>query len=125
MNFRGVAQSGSASGLGPEGRRFKSCRPDHENMKKAKIYIPAKTAMQSGRGKVKDWVLEFETKDPSVNPLMGWETSTDTLEEINLKFPTKEKAIEYAEKNNISYKLFEPNKKEFVIKSYADNFLKD
>ncbi len=93
-------------------------------MKKAKIYIPAKTAMQSGRGKLKNWVLEFVTKDPSINPLMGWETSSDTLEEVVLKFPTKEKAIEYAKKNNISYYIVEPNKKEFVIKSYADNFLK-
>ena len=94
-------------------------------MKKAKIYIPTKTAMQSGRGKLKNWVLEFITKDPSINPLMGWETSTDTLEEVTLKFPSKEKAIEYAEKNNISYNVIEPRKKEFVIKSYADNFLKD
>jgi hypothetical protein len=94
-------------------------------MKKARIYIPSKTATQSGRGKLKNWVLEFETKDPSINPLMGWETSTDTLEEVNLKFPTKEKAIEYAEKNNISYKVIEPKQKEFVIKSYADNFLKN
>ena len=94
-------------------------------MKKAKIYIPAKTAMQSGRGKLKNWVLEFKTKDPSINPLMGWETSTDTLEEVILKFPSKEKAIEYAEKNNISYNVIEPKKREFVIKSYADNFLKD
>ena len=94
-------------------------------MKKAKIYIPAKTATQSGRGKLKNWVLEFITKDPSINPLMGWEASTDTLEEVILKFPSKEKAIEYAEKNNISYNVIEPKKKEFVIKSYADNFLKD
>ena len=94
-------------------------------MKKARIYIPSKTATPSGRGKLKNWVLEFETKDPSINPLMGWETSTDTLEEVNLKFSTKEKAIEYAEKNNISYKVIEPKQKEFVIKSYADNFLKN
>ena len=94
-------------------------------MKKAKIYIPAKTATQSGRGKLKKWVLEFETKDPSINPLMGWEASTDTLVEVLLKFPTKEKAIEYAEKNNISYSVIEPKKKKFVIKSYADNFLKN
>ena len=94
-------------------------------MKKAKIYIPAKTAMQSGRGKLKEWILEFTTKDPSINPLMGWETSTDTLEEVVLKFPSKEKAIDYAERNNISYNVIEPKKKEFVIKSYADNFLKD
>jgi hypothetical protein len=94
-------------------------------MKKAKIYIPTKTAMQSGRGKLKKWLLEFEVKDPSINPLMGWETSTDTLEEVILKFSTKQKAVEYAEANNISYTIIEPKKKKFVIKSYAENFLKN
>jgi len=94
-------------------------------MKKAKIYIPTKTAMQSGTRKLKKWVLEFETKNPSINPLMGWETSTDTLEEVILKFSSKEKAIEYAENNNILYTVIEPKKKEFVIKSYADNFIKN
>ena len=94
-------------------------------MKKAKIYIPTKTAMQSGQGKQNKWVLEFETKDTRINPLMGWESSTDTLEEVILKFPTKEKAIEYAEKNGISFKIIEPKQKKFVIKSYADNFLKN
>ena len=94
-------------------------------MKKAKIYIPTKTAMQSGRGKLKKWVLEFRTKDSSTNPLMGWETSTDTLGEVILKFSSKEKAIEYAKANNISYNVIESKKKEFVIKSYSDNFLKD
>ena len=94
-------------------------------MKKARIYIPAKTAMQSGRGKLKKWVLEFDTRDTSINPLMGWESSTDTLEEVVLRFSSKEKAIEYAESNDISYKVIEPKKKEFVRKSYADNFLKN
>ena len=94
-------------------------------MKKAKIYIPTKTAMQSGRGKQKNWVLEFDTKDSMINPLMGWESSTDTLGEVILKFPSKEKAVEYAEKNSISYRIIEPTKKEFEIKSYADNFLKN
>ena len=81
--------------------------------------------MQSGRGKLKKWVLQFETKDPSINPLMGWETSTDTLEEVILKFSSREQAVEYAENNNISYTVVEPKKKEFVLKSYADNFLKN
>ncbi len=81
--------------------------------------------MQSGRGKLKDWILEFETKDTSINPLMGWESSTDTLGAVILKFPSKAKAIEYAEKNNISFTVIEPQKKEFMIKSYSDNFLKD
>ena len=94
-------------------------------MKKARIYIPAKTAMQSGRGKTKKWVLEFITKDTSINPLMGWESSTDTLEEVVLSFSSKDKAIEYAESNDISYKVIEPKKRKFVIKSYADNFLKN
>ena len=67
-------------------------------MKKAKIYIPSKTAMQSGKGKLKSWILEFETKDTRINPLMGWESSTDTLGSVSLKFSTKEKAIEYAKK---------------------------
>jgi hypothetical protein len=91
-------------------------------MKKARIYIPTKTAMQSGRGKQKKWLLEFETKDPSTSPLMGWESSTDTLSEIKLEFSSKDKAIEYAQKNNIEFKLTNPSKKKFIIKSYADNF---
>ena len=94
-------------------------------MKKAKIYIPTKTAMQSGRGKVKQWILEFSTKNTSISPLMGWESSTDTLSEVVLNFPTTENAIEYAKANAHSYTVFEPKKKEFVIKSYADNFLKE
>ena len=81
--------------------------------------------MQSGRGKLKKWILEFETKDSSINPLMGWETSTDTLGEVILKFSTREKAIDYAKKNNILYTVIEPKKKKFVIKSYAENFLKN
>ena len=94
-------------------------------MKKAKIYIPTKTAMQSGRGKQKKWVLEFETKDTKINPLMGWESSTDTLEEIILRFSTQEQAVQYAKKNSILYEIIEPKKRQFVIKSYADNFIKN
>ena len=94
-------------------------------MKKAKIYIPTKTAMQSGRGKLKKWVLEFVTKDSSINPLMGCESSTDTLGEVILKFSSKDQAVEYAKTNNISYTVIEPKIKEFVIKSYADNFTKN
>ena len=94
-------------------------------MKRAKIFIPSKTAMQSGRGKTKKWVLAFDSKNTKTNPLMGWESGEDTLGEVSLKFSTKEKAIEYAKKNNISYKVIEPKKKDFVIKSYADNFIKN
>tara|TARA_Y100001970_G_scaffold186209_1_gene226448 strand:+ start:1964 stop:2248 length:285 start_codon:yes stop_codon:yes gene_type:complete len=94
-------------------------------MKKAKIYIPTKTAMQSGRGKTKKWVLKFQTKDSGINPLMGWESSEDTMGEVILEFSSKDKAIEYAKKNNILYEIINPKKTNFIIKSYADNFLKD
>ena len=94
-------------------------------MKKAKIYIPSKTAMQSGRGQSKKWVLEFYTKDTSTNPLMGWESSEDTMEEVKLEFKTKDNAIVYAKQNNIDFNVIEPKKRKFVIKSYSDNFLKD
>ena len=94
-------------------------------MKKAKIYKPSKTAMQSGTKKFDKWVIEFITEKPGINPLMGWESSTDTLGQVILQFPSKEKAIEYAKSNNISYTIIEPKKTKFVIKSYADNFLKD
>jgi hypothetical protein len=93
--------------------------------KKAKIYIPVKTAMQSGRGKQKTWVLEFETKDPHTNSLMGWESSSDTLKEVKLKFTSKEKAIDYSIANDIDFSVIEPKRKSFVIKSYEENFTKN
>ena len=92
-------------------------------MKKAKIYKPNKTAMQSGLGKIDKWVLEFITKDPTKNPLMGWESSSDTYSELKLEFSTKELAIEYAKKKKINFELIEPKKRKVVKKSYADNFL--
>ena len=124
MSTRGVAQPGSASGLGPEGRRFKSCHPDHD-MKKAKIYKPSITAMQSGLKKYEKWVLEYITNDTSINPLMGWESSDDTYSELNLEFSTKELAIEYAKKNKIDYEIIESNTRKIIKKSYADNFTKE
>jgi len=93
-------------------------------MKKAKIYIPTKTSMQSGPGKTSKWLLEFKTKDSTINPLMGWESSTETLSELKLEFSSKELAIEYAKKNKIDFELIEPKKRKIVKKSYADNFTK-
>tara|TARA_Y100000741_G_scaffold8500_1_gene7092 strand:- start:241 stop:522 length:282 start_codon:yes stop_codon:yes gene_type:complete len=93
-------------------------------MRKAKIYIPNKSAMQSGLGKSNKWILEFETRNPTRNPLMGWESSNDTLSELNLEFSSKELAIEYAKKNKIDIEIIEPKKRKIVKKSYADNFLK-
>ena len=93
-------------------------------MNKAKIYKPTKSAMQSGFGKIKNWVLEFETKSTGINPLMGWESSIDTLTEVKLKFSTKDSAINYAKKNNIEYYIIKSQKRKIVKKSYADNFTK-
>tara|TARA_B100001540_G_C15370631_1_gene445456 strand:- start:265 stop:546 length:282 start_codon:yes stop_codon:yes gene_type:complete len=93
-------------------------------MKKALIYIPTKNPMQSGNAKNNKWILEFKTKNPSRNPLMGWESSTDTLTELKLEFSSKELAINYAKKRKIIYELIEPKKRKIVKKSYADNFLR-
>ena len=79
--------------------------------------------MQSGLGKSNKWVLEYETKDPTKNPLMGWESSSDTFKEIKLTFNTKELAINYAKKKKIDFEIIEPKKRKTVKKSYADNFL--
>ena len=91
---------------------------------KAKIYKPSKTAMQSGTKKFDKWLIEFLTKKPTINPLMGWESSTDTLSELNLEFSSKELAINYAKKNNIEFEVIEPKKRKVSKKSYADNFIK-
>jgi len=94
-------------------------------MKKAKIHQPTKTAMQSGRRNTKKWLLEFDTLNTGVDPLMGWESSRDTMSEVKLQFFTKEQAINYAKNNNIDYYVVEPQKRKIIKKSYADNFLKD
>ena len=80
--------------------------------------------MQSGLGKSVKWILEFETKDPTKNPLMGWESSSDTLSELKLEFSSRDNAVSYAKKKKIDYEIIEPKKRKIVKKSYADNFLK-
>ena len=80
--------------------------------------------MQSGLGKTNKWILEFETENPLRNPLMGWESSTDTYSELKLEFSSKELAVNYAKKKKIDFELIEPRKRKTVKKSYADNFLK-
>ena len=94
-------------------------------MKKAKIYKPTRTAMQSGDRNTKNWLLEFDTLNTGINPLMGWETSNDTMSEVKLEFSTKEQAINFAKKNNIIYYIVEPQKRKIIKKSYSDNFLKN
>ena len=93
-------------------------------MKKAKIYKPSRTAMQSGKRNTKKWVLKFDTLNTGINPLMGWESSKDTMSEVKLEFSTKEEALNYVKKNNIDYYVVEPEKSKIVKKSYSDNFLK-
>ena len=93
-------------------------------MKKAKIYKPTKTAMQSGMRNTKNWLLEFDTMNTGVNPLTGWETSRDTMSEVKLEFLSKDQAINYAKKNNIDYYVIEPKIRKTIKKSYSDNFIK-
>jgi NADH dehydrogenase (ubiquinone) Fe-S protein 4 len=93
-------------------------------MRKAKIYKPSQTVMQSGKRNTKKWILEFDTLNTGVNPLMGWESSKDTMSEVKLEFSTKEEAINYVKKNNIDYYIVEPQKQKIIKKSYMDNFLK-
>ena len=78
--------------------------------------------MQSGLAKTNKWIIEFKTRDSGIDPLMGWESSTDTLTELKLEFSTKELAINFAKKNKIDFELIEPQKRKIVKKSYADNF---
>ena len=88
-------------------------------MRKAKIYKPSQTVMQSGKRNTKKWILEFDTLNTGVNPLMGWESSKDTMSEVKLEFFTKEEAINYVKKNNIEYYIVEPQKQKIIKKFYA------
>jgi hypothetical protein len=89
----------------------------------ARIFKPAKTAMQSGEARTKDWVLEFEASSPrDVDPLMGWTSSSDTQTQVRLEFDTKEEAIAYATREGIPFTLTEPKPRKPIRKSYADNF---
>ncbi len=91
----------------------------------ARIYQPARTAVQQGRAKTKHWVLEMEPSDKQVpDPLMGWMGSGDTARQVYLRFPTKEAAIAYAQKHGIEYRVFEPHRRVIRPKSYADNFIR-
>ncbi len=93
----------------------------------ARIYRPSKTAMQSGRGgRSRKWLLEYEPasrRDP--DPLMGWSSAQDTLNEVQLRFDTLEEAIAFAKKHGLDYTLIEPHLRSPKAKSYADNFRYD
>ena len=90
---------------------------------RARIYKPARNAMQSGNARTKLWVLEFERESPQgVDPLMGWTSSHDMRQQVQLEFETSEEAVAYAQKNAIPYQVFEPLRPAAKAKSYADNF---
>ena len=89
----------------------------------ARIYRPAKTAMQSGRAKTQEWILEFEPSSARTpEPLMGWTSSADMNGQVRLTFDTKELAVEYAQRHGIPFRLHEPHEPKPIIKAYADNF---
>ena len=90
----------------------------------ARIFRPAKTAMQSGRGKTAEWLLEFEASDARrSDPLMGWTTTADTeSSQVRLAFDTKDEAVRYAEQHGIAFQLVDPKPAKRIIKAYADNF---
>lgn len=89
----------------------------------ARIYRPAKTAMQSGQARTKEWVIEHEkTVAKAIDPLMGWAGSSDTQAQINLSFDTLDEAVAYAERNGLAYRVDNPKARKPVRKSYSDNF---
>ena len=95
-------------------------------MSRARIYRPAKTAMQSGRALTRQWILEYEPATQRIpDPLMGWSSARDTLNEVRLRFETLEEAKAFAEKHGIEYSVEEPHEPRFKPKSYADNFRYD
>jgi ETC complex I subunit-like protein len=92
----------------------------------ARIYLPAKTAMQSGRGQTRKWVLEYEPasrRDP--DPLMGWSSARDTLNEVRLRFATLDEAVAFAARHGLAYTVIGAQARTPKAKSYADNFRYD
>ncbi|MDP6688913.1 MAG: ETC complex I subunit [Alphaproteobacteria bacterium] len=90
---------------------------------KATIYQPAKGAMQSGRGKAKAWRLEYDlSAGRGVEPLMGWTSATDMRQELSLSFASQEEAVAFCERNQIDYRVRQPQQRRVRIRAYADNF---
>ena len=94
-------------------------------MARARIYWPSKSAMQSGRAQRK-WLLDYEPatrRDP--DPLMGWSSARDTLNQVQLRFDTLDEAVAFAKKHGLDYTVIEPHQRLFKPKSYAENFRTD
>ena len=95
-------------------------------MAHARIFRPAKTAMQSGRALTQRWVLEYEPATPRApDPLMGWSSARDTLNQVRLRFATLDEAKQFAAKHGIDYSVETPHERRFKPKNYADNFRYD
>ncbi|MBP0482194.1 ETC complex I subunit [Sagittula salina] len=95
---------------------------------RARIYQPARTAMSSGQGKTKHWVLDYVAESPrAIDPLMGWTSSSDTQSQVRLQFETKEAALAYAKDHGIDAVVTEPKKRKPNIRArgYAENFASD
>ncbi|MGD1035685.1 MAG: ETC complex I subunit [Roseiarcus sp.] len=91
----------------------------------ARIYLPARNAMQSGQAK-DQWILEYEPESPRrIEPLMGWTSSTDMKAEVRLRFDSKDEAIAYATRNGVAYRVEEPKLPQRKTVSYSDNFRSD
>ncbi len=91
-----------------------------------RIYRPAKTAMQSATGNTRRWVMEFEpTASKITDPLMGWTGSPDTMEQVMLRFASRDEAVAYAERHGLAYRVDEPREPAVTPKSYAANFRHD
>ena len=89
----------------------------------ARIYKPAKNAMQSGKARTKQWLLEYEPERATrPDPLMGWTSSDDMRQQVQLEFDTSEEAVAYAQKHGIPYQVFEPHNPRQKPKAYSDNF---
>jgi hypothetical protein len=89
----------------------------------ARIYRPSKTAMQSGKAKTGDWILEFEPEAArKIEPLMGYTSSTDTKQQVKLRFPSAEAAVAYCERNGIPHLVQQPHDAKRRRASYSDNF---
>ena len=92
-------------------------------MATARIYKPARTAMQSGNANTREWLLEFDQDAPKeIEPLMGWTSSADTRQQVRLRFPTREEAVAFCEHHGIAYQLSEPKVPKRRTIAYADNF---
>ena len=91
-----------------------------------RIFKPARNAMQSGKGKTKEWVLQYDVAvRREADPLMGWTATDNTRQQVTLKFDTKEEAIAYAEREGFAYTVEEPKPHRLQTRAYADNFRYD